>query len=85
MAIKYEKPTVAVERYALCQSIAACTTKIGFKDSECVYNDPDSTRQAKNLASAGWFLSGSCENNAIILDNTDSICYHTNTNAMFNS
>lgn len=81
----YVKPSLAVEFYELTQTIAACETKIGFMDSQCVADDPDSTEPMKNLAYANWFVSGACVNSAEGMDGNDSICYHTNANAAFTS
>lgn len=85
MKKQYEKPMLAVEYYMLSQSIAACATKIGFLDSACVKNDPDATSQMRDLAWSGYFVQGSCEEYPEGMDNYDSICYHTNANAAFNS
>lgn len=81
------KPLVAVERYELTQAIASCTTKIGFLDSGCVKDDPDATSQMKNLAWSNWFVDAkNCpEGYPEGMDKYDSICYHTNANAAFNS
>ena len=84
MKKQYEKPTLAVEYYQLTQAIAACVTKIGFLDSDCVKNDTDATNQMKNLAWEGYFMTG-CDQVPTDMDQDDSICYHTNANAAFNS
>lgn len=84
MKKQYEKPTLAVEYYQLTQAIAACVTKIGFLDSACVKQDPDATNQMKNLAWEGYFMTG-CDQVPTDMDQNDSICYHTNANAAFNS
>ena len=80
---QYEKPMLAVEYYQLSQSIAACATKIGFLDSDCVKNDPDATNKMKDLAWEDYFVE--CIESPTGMDDYDSICYHTNTNAAFNS
>ena len=85
MKKQYEKPMLAVEYYMLSQSIAACITKIGFLDSECVIKDPDATKKMKDLAYDNYFVEGACSNYPIGMDDYDSICYHTNANAAFNS
>lgn len=85
MKKRYVTPIITVEHYELTQSIAACETKIGFLDSNCVENDPDATDQMKDLAGVGFFTDGSCEVYPKGMDGWDSICYHTNTNAAFNS
>lgn len=82
----YEKPMIAIEYYELTQTIASCATKIGFLNSECVKNDPDATPQMKDFAYSGWFTeAGNCASFAVGMDGFDSICYHTNANAAFNS
>ena len=86
MKKKYTAPTISIEHYELTQSIASCATKIGFLSSDCVKNDPDATDQMKNLAWSGFFTEqGKCETYAVGMDGYDSICYHTNANAAFNS
>ncbi len=89
MKLKYEKPMLAVENYMLSQTIAACVTKIGFRNEECVLKDVDATFQAKNLASIGFFSQGllrsSCSLQATGMDTMDAICFHTNAAAMFTS
>ena len=82
---QYEKPMLAVEYYQLSQSIAACETKIGFLNSECVIKDPDATKQMKHLAGIDFFVEGNCDAPPTGMDENDSICYHTNANAAFNS
>ena len=84
MKKQYEKPTLAVVYYQLTQAIAACVTKIGFLDSACVKQDPDATNQMKNLAWEGYFMTG-CDQVPTDMDQNDSICYHTNASAAFNS
>lgn len=85
MKKKYVSPMVSLERYELTQTIAGCQTKIGFLDSECVKKDPDSTNKMKDLAWDNYFVEGYCEAYPIGMDDYDSICYHTNANAAFNS
>ena len=85
MKKQYEKPMLAVEYYQLSQSIAACVTKIGFLDSECVKKDPDATNKMKDLAWSDYFAEGNCSAFPVGMDEYDSICYHTNANAAFNS
>ncbi|MBE6791735.1 MAG: hypothetical protein IKB08_04660 [Clostridia bacterium] len=84
MKLKYVTPVIAVEAYALSQTIAACATRISFTDSKCVISDPDSTEQMKDLAFGGVFSDG-CSMPAYGMDGTDKICYHTNANATFTS
>lgn len=81
----YQKPMIAVEHYELTQSIASCSLKIGFLDSECVLKDSDSTTQMKYMALDFMFTSGYCVNSPLIGNDEDGICYHTNMNAAFSS
>lgn len=81
----YVTPVVTIEHYELTQAIAACATKIGFLDSNCVKNDPDATRQMKDLAWSGFFTEGKCNISSIGMDTGDKICYHTNASAAFSS
>lgn len=83
----YTKPLLAVEHYELTQTIANCATKIGFLgSSDCVKNDPDATDQMKDLAWSGFFMDkNGCREYPEGMDAFDSICYHTNANAAFNS
>lgn len=85
MKMKYEKPLIAVEKYALTQTIASCSTKIGFEDSGCVLNDPDAPDGFRNLAGIGYFVDEVCSFVPNIKDERDNICYHTSANAMFTS
>lgn len=85
MKKKYVTPSIAIEHYELTQSIASCETKIGFLDSDCVKKDPDSTNQMKNLAWSEYFTEGACTEYPFGMDEYDSICYHTNASAAFNS
>ena len=85
MKKKYVTPMIAVEHYELTQSIASCATKIGFLDSGCVLKDPDATFKMKDLAKTGTFAVDHCSDPAIGMDEYDSICYHTNASAAFNS
>lgn len=81
----YEEPMIVVEQYALTQNVAACETKVGFNDNECVLKDPQATDQMKDLANAGFFNNGDCKLSASGMDGFDALCYHTNAGATFNS
>lgn len=81
----YQAPEMAVEFFAMTQSIASCDTKIGLLNSQCVIGDENSTDNMKDFAYMGWFLSGSCKESAENMDGYDGICYHTNANSAFNS
>lgn len=85
MKKKYMAPAIEIERYELTQSIAACSTKIGLLDSDCVKKDPDATNPMKDLAWTGFFTDDNCDLSAVGMDSNDGICYHTNANAAFNS
>ena len=86
MKKKYVTPVIAVEHYEVTQTIASCATKIGFLSSECVKKDPDATYQMKDLAWSGFFIdNNNCVEYPEGMDGFDSICYHTNLNAAFNS
>ena len=85
MKRQYIVPGITIERYAVTQSIAACNIKIGFLDSDCIIRDPDSTTEMKDYASDGWFASGNCMEEVYAGTDYDGICYHTNTQAAFNS
>lgn len=84
MKRKYQKPTLAVEYYALTQAIASCGgIKIGGTGSaDDVLSDPDSTDTMISYALSGGFISaGGCalpmdgyaEENGI---GGDTVCYH---------
>ena len=85
----YEEPMIVVEQYALTQNVAACETKVGFNNNECVLNDPQATDQMKDLAGVGFFNAGTngCAegNHASGMDGFDALCYHTNVAAAFTS
>ena len=85
MKKKYEAPKISIEYFELTQSIATCSKKIGFLDSECVMKDPDSTDQMRELADVGFFNTGKCDMAAEGMEENNGICYHTNLNAAFNS
>ncbi len=84
MKLKYEKPLIAVENYVLSQAIAACITKIGFNDHECVFKDADTPHDYQRYAYLGYFLGG-CKTSFFGMPEDDKICYHTNANTMFTS
>lgn len=85
----YEKPMMAVERYELTQTIAACVKKIGFSDSQCVMNDVDATNHMKSMAYVNnWFIqsgTAGCGTWPEDMSGEDGSCYHTNANAYFTS
>lgn len=87
MKKKYTAPIIAIEHYEVTQSIANCSTKIGFMGSECVKEDPDATEKMKDLAWSGYFNSSvnDCKDFPTGMDEYDSICYHTSANAAFSS
>lgn len=93
MKKKYQKPAFMVEYYTLTQSIASCGgIKIGFADSACVENDPDSTHEMKDWAGVGGFIKssvsdkGSCSmdlSGYVEGSMDDLMCYFTSINAAF--
>lgn len=90
MKKKYVTPMIAVEHYELTQTIANCSVKIGFVDSECVLSDPDAPGRMKNMAKVSFFhssMSGydGCSMLATGTSFEDGICYHTSTSMTFNS
>lgn len=86
MKRKYVVPVISIEHYELTQSIASCATKIGFKNSECVKNDPDAPAGMKDIAHEGYFISLACTEEWVEnKNNYDIICYHTNAQAAFTS
>ena len=80
----YEKPQLLVENFALTQQIAKCNAvRISSTDQMCVFRDPDSTTQMKQLAAQGMFSTGCdilCK-----LQSADGICYFKNMHMVFSS
>ncbi len=86
MKMKYEKPMAAVEFYSLSQSIAACTIKISYLDNNCVVKDPDTPPHTRSIAYVEKkYFTAVCLQDATVMQGNDSICYHTQVNAMFTS
>lgn len=88
MKLKYEKPLIAVEKYALSQAIASCPTQVGYNNHECIAADEDVPPAMRDFASMGVFGEGRCIPGMEAFggdDIYDGVCYHTNTNALFNS
>lgn len=85
MKKKYVAPTISFEYYELTQSIAACETNVGFKNSECVASNTSLPDQWRDFASIGWFISGHCDDYEQGMDENDGICYHTNLAMVFSS
>ena len=83
MKLKYEKPLIAVEQYALSQAIASCGTKVGYNDNICMSNDSDVPEILQGFASEGYFGDGRCLIPMIGMDFDDNVCYHTNINLLF--
>lgn len=84
MKRNYVTPVIAVEYYNLTQSIAACEKRIGWRDTDCVLNDGDSTQQMIDLCALNVYLEG-CTLNIKGMSEFDGACYHTNANAAFTS
>jgi hypothetical protein len=94
MKLSYQKPLVAVERFELSQSIAACTIKIGFASNTCVQNDADTPPEMRSVAIQNpMYFADKCNEAGhfdVINDfvpglTKDQLCYHTQTNATFTS
>ena len=94
LKIKYEKPMVIVDRYALSQAIAGCNIKVGLADRNCFLTDADVTQQMKAYAYYGWFVDTNGTNpcttrveagHTYITDSGDGFCYHTNVNGALTS
>lgn len=92
MKKRYEKPALCVERYALTQTIAACSgIKImddpALPGPQDVLNDPNATNAMKTAARRGGFLTATdgCRIELMGTTGSDGICYHTNINAAFSS
>ncbi len=88
MKMKYEKPMASVELYKLSQSIAACAIKISLMSNACVVADPDTPDETRGISYviSDYFLPiGGCIEDATNTQDNESICYHTQVNAMFTS
>ena len=90
----YEKPAVAVEKFALSQQISACAyLKVGLNSSSCVINNKDQGDklipgygQLLGLAKVGYFWDPSgCQIMGSFAQDSDQICYHTLANLAFTS
>lgn len=83
MKLKYEKPLIAVEQYALSQAIAACPTQVGYNDNICMAKDEDVPGPMRDLAATGMFGEGRCVESTIDMGSDDNVCYHTNVSLLF--
>lgn len=83
MKLKYEKPLIAVEQYALSQAIAACQTQVGYNDNICMANDEDVPLLMREMAAAGMFGEGRCVETTTDVGSDDKVCYHTSTSLLF--
>ena len=83
MKLKYEKPLIAVEQYALSQAIAACPTQVGYNDNICMAKDEDVPGPMRDLAATGMFGEGRCVEPPYDMDFEDNVCYHTSANPLF--
>ena len=90
----YEKPSVAVENFALSQQISACVyLKLGFSSSACVTENRDRSDtqipgygHVLGMAKAGYFWDPSgCQIMGSFAADTDQVCYHTLANLAFTS
>lgn len=94
MKRRYQKPMMAIERYALTQTIASCSgikiassTPGQMPTQQDILNDPDVTNAMRNWIRRGGFLGVDlgCRVSVIGQTDSDGVCYHTNINAAFNS
>lgn len=92
MKLTYQKPLVAVERFELSQSIAACSIKIALSSNACVRRDVDTPDEMRSIAfSYPMYFAQGCDQAGgydVIASsdfNNDLLCYHTQTSATFTS
>ena len=80
----YVKPQFLVENFALTQQIAKCSAvRISATNQQCVFKDPDSSPEMKQLAASGVFMGG-CPRIAQP-QSGDGLCYFTNMHMVFAS
>ena len=80
----YIKPQFLVENFALTQQIAQCNgIRISSTNQACVFKDPDSTPQMKQIAHQGGFMGG-CVWSPEYQTN-DGLCYMQNVHMVFAS
>ena len=80
----YVKPQFLVENFALTQQIAKCSAvRISATNQSCVFKDPDSSPEMKQIANAGGFVGG-CEWQPTY-QSGDGLCYFSNMHMVFAS
>lgn len=80
----YVKPQFLVENFALTQQIAKCSAvRISSTDRTCVFKDPDSSPEMKQIANAGGFMNG-CQWQPTY-QSGDGLCYFSNMHMVFAS
>lgn len=83
MKLKYEKPLIAVEHYALSQAIATCTVKVGLNDDQCLAKDSDVPTELQDLAAEGFFGQDRCSFPSLgDEDDFNGVCYHTSAGSV---
>ena len=81
----YVKPQILVENFALTQQIAKCNAvRISMNDRDCVFKDPDSSPEMKQIAAAGGFMGGNC-GWIPTYQSGDGLCYFSNMHMVFSS
>ena len=80
----YMKPQFLVENFALTQQIAKCSAvRISSTTASCVFKDPDSSPEMKQIANAGGFMNG-CSWQPTY-QSGDGLCYFSNMHMVFAS
>lgn len=80
----YTKPQILVENFALTQQIAKCNAvRVSFENEACVFKDPDASPEMKQLAAAGYFMSGCSQLPTV--QTGDGLCYFSNVHIAFSS
>ena len=84
----YVKPQILVENFALTQQIAKCNAvRISMNDRACVFKDPDSSPEMKQIAAAGGFNTmgnRGCDWMPTY-QSGDGLCYFSNMHMVFSS
>lgn len=82
----YIKPCVAIEDFALDQFIANCS--VNYRDSDWMQQlrVKDYFTYAAILRTKQFVVEMNCENHADeVVDDMDTLCYHTATSPLFTS
>ncbi len=85
MKLKYEKPIVVLERYALSQGIASCDMVAGPSGNYYCFPNGNVSDKAVDWWLQGTFVSKELGCNNVINQGQDydGICYHTSINTVF--